>query len=320
MLPIAHLFNRMYVLLFCCHFLAGQQLILRELMVWCQFFSWKSSSIVFCLFDKQPFSHFYLRDKSPAVFPLERCPQYFGFCGLKQQFICLPFQIPCPHSMRLLSPVRPRSHFICSWVALFSIALPTYLRYLDRSLLNLPLCLPVSACLVSIFSTRNGVPCCHLPTLSSLLSLAPPPSGPCAPPLPFLCSPPPGKCGESVSVIAAQLDPNEEGKNRFFSRNKCYYACVCVAVHAGWSRDFGPLHPSPLLERKGFLSLCVCNVGSSCSRDFYRRLAAGQAGCRHVSPWPLVFVSLSTGPLSRTWLSWSNAHLITQQTESRMWL
>ena len=79
-----------------------------------------------------------------------------------------------------------------------------------------------------------------------------------------------------MSVIAAQLDPDEEGKNRFFVGTRCYYACVCVAAHAGWSRDFGPLHPSsPLLEHKVIRFSCVCNVQAVRVLEIYRRQPTG---------------------------------------------
>lgn len=112
---------------------------------------------------------------------------------------------------------------------------------------NLQFYLPAPEGLVSLFSTRNGVPCCRFPALVEL-SLAPPPSGPCVLPLPFLCSP-------LQQMWREQLDPDEKGKKQVFFRGmRCYYACVCVAVHAGWSQDSGPLHPSPLLERKSVSS------------------------------------------------------------------
>lgn len=78
-----------------------------------------------------------------------------------------------------------------------------------------------------------------------------------------------------MSVIAAQLDPNEEGKNRFFSRNQvllcmCVCCCACRLVRGILDRF------TLLLFSQSVLSLRVCKAVRVL--DIYRRLATGQAG------------------------------------------
>lgn len=77
------------------------------------------------------------------------------------------------------------------------------------------------------------MPYCRSPTLPSLLSLAPLPSGPDAPSFGFRAPLPAGKCGESVIVIAAQLDPDEEArrvKTSFLSSEQGVTMHVCVLL------------------------------------------------------------------------------------------
>lgn len=107
--------------------------------------------------------------------------------------------------------------------------------------------------------------------------------------LPF----PPGKCGESVVVIAAQLDPNEEARRVktgfFFLGTRCYYACVCCyacrLVAGLWTAS-----PFPSSRTQSVLSLCVCNVGYSTSRNL--------SVTSHWTGWLLTHLSVAFGFVS----------------------